>query len=82
MITYNRKYDPWPIHVHEEFAKNAPFGGVIASGGYTISLTYQCTHMIYNNDAQQWAFLGGFDWVVKFPIRSKPRTGCDVDIQS
>jgi len=68
MAAYNQKYDPWPIHVDEEFAKNSPFGGVIASGGYTISLMYQAGHMVYNNSSLQWAFLGGYDWTVKFPL--------------
>jgi acyl dehydratase len=53
MLAYNQKYDPWPIHVDNESAKKSPFGGIIASGGYTISLMYQASHMIYNNDTRQ-----------------------------
>ncbi len=40
MLEYNRKYDPWPFHVDEKAAKTSPFGGIIASAGYTISLAY------------------------------------------
>lgn len=38
MMAYNLRNDPWPIHVHDEAAARSPFGGVIASGGYTITL--------------------------------------------
>ena len=75
ILAYNQKYDPWPIHVDDELAEKSPFGCIIASGGYTISLMYQASHMIYNNDTRQWAFLGGFDWTVKFsaPVRAMDR---------
>ena len=67
MLAYNRRYDPWPIHVDEEAAQKSPFGGIIASGGYTISLWYQSTHLMNAKRERPLAFLGGFDWEVKFP---------------
>ncbi len=67
MLAYNRKYDPWPFHVDDEAAKATPFEGLIASGGYTISLMYQLFHQIANKPEEPWAFLGVFDWDVKFP---------------
>jgi len=67
MLEYNRRNDPWPIHVDEAAALQAPFGGVIASGGFTITLSYRLSHGVYNTPDAQWAFLGGFDWRVKFP---------------
>ena len=66
MLAYNRKYDPWPIHADEEAAKNSPFGGIISSGGYTISLWYKSTHMMGQKRGRPLAFLGVFDWHVKF----------------
>jgi len=36
MLAYSRANDPWPIHVDPEAASKSPFGGLIASGGYTI----------------------------------------------
>ena len=67
MLTYGRTNDPWPFHADPEAAAKSPFGGLIASGGYTISLMYRLTHKIVNQPGHIWAFLGGFDWHVKFP---------------
>lgn len=67
MLEYNRRNDPWPIHVDEAAANQSPFGGLIASGGFTITLCYRLSHGVYNTPEAQWAFLGGFDWLVKFP---------------
>jgi acyl dehydratase len=67
MLAYGRAYDPWPFHVDPEAAAKSQFGGLIASGGYTISLTYRLFHEIVNQPDRTWAFLGGFDWHVKFP---------------
>jgi acyl dehydratase len=71
MLAYNQENDPWPIHVDREAAAKTPYGGVIASGGYTISIMYRLGHEIYNNADLQWVFLGGFDWHLKFvePVR-------------
>jgi acyl dehydratase len=75
MLAYNRTNDPWPIHVNAEAAARSPFGGIIASGGYTISLMYRLSHEITNQPGRMWAFLGGFDWHVRFaePVRSGDR---------
>ncbi len=67
MLEYGKKYDPWPFHVNKKAADASPFGGLIASGGYTISLAYLLSHKIYNNDHSVWAFLGGIDSQLKFP---------------
>lgn len=68
MMTYNRTNDPWPFHVDEEAARKSPYGGIIASGGYTLTLAYRLSHSIYNTPDARWAFLGGFDWHIKFPV--------------
>ena len=72
MLAYNQQNDPWPMHVDPEAAAKLPFGGVIASGGYTISIMYRLGHEIYNSADLKWAFLGGFDWQLKFvePVRA------------
>ena len=57
MMEYNRRNDPWPIHVDPGFAAKSPFGGIIASGGYTITLLYRSLNGVYNNDQKAWAFL-------------------------
>ena len=72
MLAYNQENDPWPMHVDPEAAAKSPYGGVIASGGYTISIMYRLGHEIYNGADLKWAFLGGFDWQLKFvePVRA------------
>jgi len=72
MLAYSRRNDPWPMHVDPDAAAKLPYGGVIASGGYTISLMYRLGHEIYNRADLRWAFLGGFDWHLKFvePVRA------------
>jgi acyl dehydratase len=75
MLAYGRTNDPWPFHADPEAASRSPFGGLIASGGYTITLMYRMCHEIMNQPDRVWAFLGGFDWHVKFaePVRSGDR---------
>ncbi len=75
MMAYNLRNDPWPIHVDEEAAARSPFGGVIASGGFTITLMYRSLLGIYNNPSRRWEFLGGLDWKLTFakPVRPGDR---------
>jgi acyl dehydratase len=75
MLAYGRANDPWPFHADPEAATRSPFGGLIASGGYTITLMYRLGHEIVNQPDRAWAFLGGFDWHVKLPepVRSGDR---------
>ena len=44
MLAYGRTNDPWPFHANPEAATRSPFGGLIASGGYTITLMYRMSH--------------------------------------
>lgn len=67
MLAYNRRNDPWPFHVDESTAAGNPYGSLIASGGYTITLMYRLGHQIYNVPGRRWAVLGALDWHVKFP---------------
>jgi acyl dehydratase len=75
MLAYGRTNDPWPFHANPEAATRSPFGGLIASGGYTITLMYRLSHEIVNQSDRVWAFLGGFDWRVRFvePVRAGDR---------
>ena len=82
MLAYARVNDPWPIHIDQEAAAKTPFGGLIASGGYTITLMYRLFHEIVNQPDLRWAFLGGFDWHLKFPepVRSGNRLHARITI--
>ena len=82
MLAYARVNDPWPIHIDLEAAAKTPFGGLIASGGYTITLMYRLFHEIVNQPDRRWAFLGGFDWHLEFPepVRSGDRLHARITI--
>ena len=67
MLAYNRKNDPWPFHVDEAAAARTPYGSLIASGGYTITLMYRLGHRIYNVPSRRWRVLGASQWQLKFP---------------
>ena len=75
MLAYSRLNDPYPIHVDEVAAAASPFAGLIASGGFTISLWYRLNHAKARDLQRVEAFLGGFDWHVKFanPVRGGDR---------
>lgn len=72
MLEYARRNDPWPFHIDEEAARKTPFGGLIASGGYTVTMNYRLGQRLYNSDQQKFAFLGGFDWHITFPVPVRP----------
>jgi len=38
-IEFARRYDPQPMHIDPQAAARGPFGGLIASGWYTVALT-------------------------------------------
>jgi acyl dehydratase len=71
MVDYARKYDPWPFHVDADAAKQTPFGGLVASAGYTFSLWCRSLHTIVRTPGAEWAFLGGYELHVKLlqPVR-------------
>ena len=75
MLEYARRNDPWPFHIDEEAAAATPFGGLIASAGYSISLLYRSIRPLWNGPEQKWALQGAVDWCVRFhqPIRPGQR---------
>ncbi len=84
MLAYNRRNDPWPFHIDEASAAHNPYGSLIASGGYTITLMYRLGHQIYNVPGRRWAVLGALDWHLKFPapVRSGDRVRLTITIKS
>ncbi|MFQ5931709.1 MAG: MaoC/PaaZ C-terminal domain-containing protein [Nitrospiraceae bacterium] len=83
MLEYARQYDPWPFHVDAEAAKQTPFGGLVASAGYTFSLWCRSFHTVYRTPEAGWAFLGGYDLHVKLlePVRPGDRLRLRVSIE-
>lgn len=78
MIQYALKNDPLPFHVDEQAAANSPYGGLIASGGYTVSLWYRSGIRLF----AEMAFLGGFEWHIKLlrPVRANDRLRIKITI--
>lgn len=75
MVAFAERFDPWPMHLSDEGGAASPFGGLIASGGYTIGLWYRSGHGIWHRPGAVWAFQGVFDWHVRFvqPLRPGDR---------
>ena len=80
MLDYARKNDPSPFHLDEEAARNSPYGGLIGSGGYTVTLWYRSCIPILGSIA----FLGGFEWHITLPLPVRPgdRLHTEVEILS
>jgi acyl dehydratase len=72
MLEFGRRNDPWPFHVDETAAARSLFGGIVASGGYIVTLWYRMLIDICNTPQVTWAFLGALDWKLKFraPVRA------------
>src|SRR6266446_4348479 len=72
MLEFSRRNDPWPFHIDEAAAARSPFGGIVASGAYIVTLWYRSLIEIYNTPSATSAFLGGLDWKLKFrtPVRA------------
>jgi acyl dehydratase len=63
MLEYAHKNDPLPMHIDEEAAKQSPYGGLIASGGFTITLWFRSGIPILGG----LSLLAGFDWHINLP---------------
>ena len=68
MLDYARLNDPQPFHLDEAAAQETPFGGLIASGGYTVTLWYRSAITVLT----KLSFLGGFEWTIKLPAPVRP----------
>ena len=73
MLAYARENDPWPIHTDEEFASSTPFGGIIASFGYVVSLFFRTVHALPMNRASGEGFIAAVGWQVE--LRNAVRPG-------
>lgn len=80
MLEYARRNDPQPFHLDEVAARATPFGGIIASAGYTVTLWYRSSKPIL----ARFAFLGGFEWLIKLPapVRANDRLRVRTEIKS
>lgn len=83
MLEYNRRNDPWPFHVDDGAAQASPFGQLIASGGYIVTLMYRMAHTIYNTERARWVFLGGYGGSIRFqqPVNGGDRLRLRITVQ-
>jgi acyl dehydratase len=73
MIEYAARYDPWPIHVDEEAARQGPFGGLTASSGYSIGLLYSSANRgIWNHPDSPVPVIAGIDMRLRYPNPLRP----------
>ena len=72
IIAFAKEYDPQPFHVDPVGAVDGPFGGLIASGWHTISLTMR---QLVEHWVSEGTSLGaaGVD-EIRWPSRSAPAT--------
>ncbi len=77
MLEFARRNDPQPFHVDEVAAKSTPFGGLIASAGYTVTLWYRSGMPVMT----KMAFLGGIEWLIKLPAPVRPNDRLRVRIE-
>ena len=52
IVTFARQYDPQPMHIDPEFARQTQFGGLIASGFHTAAITMRLFGMSDASTAQ------------------------------
>ena len=51
MVAFARKWDPFPFHVDEMAARDSIYGGLIASGEYTMAVKQALIHRLGGNEA-------------------------------
>jgi acyl dehydratase len=51
MVDFARKWDPLPFHIDEAAARSSVYGGLIASGEYTMAVKQLLIHGLGINDA-------------------------------
>jgi acyl dehydratase len=70
MLAFARRFDPQPFHVDPEAAVHTPFGGLIASGWYTVSLFMRLyvDAVLADSTSQGSPGLSELRWL--FPVRA------------
>jgi acyl dehydratase len=51
MVAFALKWDPFPFHVDEEAGRNSIYGGLTASGEYTMAVKQALIHRLGANEA-------------------------------
>lgn len=70
IVAFAERFDPQPIHVDEEAARDSEFGGLIASGWYTASLVARQLVTGFMNDLASLGGRGMDDIRWREPVRA------------
>lgn len=82
IIAFATRYDPQPMHVDPEAARNGPYGGLISSGWMTVGLMMRLLVLHYVSTCAALAS-PGFDDVRWFrPLRAGDRLSLRVTIET
>ncbi|MBS0380332.1 MAG: MaoC family dehydratase [Proteobacteria bacterium] len=69
LVDFARQYDPQYFHSDPEAARGSSFGGIIASGIFTMAIWRQLDHQV----AHDIAWICGVAWDdVRFPVAVRP----------
>lgn len=69
LVAFARQYDPQEFHTDVDAARRSAFGGIIASGIFTMAIWRQLDHQI----AHDIAWICGVAWDdVRFPVAVRP----------
>ena len=83
MLAYASKWDPRPIHLDERAGEAAGFGGVIASGSYTLSIFTLLTLQAREKDGQHAVIAAlSSDMRMPKPVRAGDTLTLDAEIVS
>lgn len=78
IFEFARKYDPLPIHLDEELARNSFHGGIIASACLTMSISA----MLLNKREKHIVIIAGGGWDdVRFPDPVRPGDHLTVNLE-
>jgi len=82
IVEFARQYDPQPFHVDAEAAERSPFGGLVASGWHTASLTMRVLVENVLNDAATHGALGVDELRWLAPVRPGDRLAVHTEVEA
>lgn len=80
MIDFARRFDPQPFHLDEEAAASSIFGGLVASGWYTVGLWMRCYVDTVLSDSTGMGSPGGRDLAWPTPVFAGDVLDCGLEV--
>lgn len=82
ILAFAEQFDPQPFHVDPDAARESPFGGLVASGWHTASLTMRVLVEGYLLDAATQGALGVDELRWRKPVRPGDKLVVDTEIEA